>query len=769
MLQYIEKVDTSKNNIFAFWESKEQIPAYLDLCKDTWIKNIPNCEIHIINHSNLHEYIGDTYDLENLKRISFAMQSDIISAAVLEKFGGLFLDIDCIVIDDLFRIFNSISEDKLISFGRPSAFAIHLAVLYCKKPNNPILAGWRAEAQKRLKNIPEKYDWSYFGNSIINPLLQADNHKNSFIIERLMSGNILETVVFNDEAVDHAVDNYKKFYFSEAFGFNKNVLSLVKFGVISLHNSWTPPQYRAIKDKNEFLKLSVPISGMLDYVLKNDIDIDFNDTIISVESYLRNQLSQIDINYRMKYFRQMLVVDFEYNALNFAFDISYQNRTMTVDLVLRNFDNINIANHQYVTKKNINFNGNKAQIGIYQDKQAMLNDILSIRNIIQDSYQLKSSSALVDEVYIDLQHFNIKDTTLFIDGIAFIEFASAREYSDIEYQLLFVQDSQVKYTKRLAKIHNASITERFAPQNSNVNYDKCKFTTPQFAGIDISDIGDGDYQLRLYIQTGKIVKIQPVRSLEPKQFKNSSYQFECNEKYNSIVIRNSNFVSEYTNQRFKIEGNYTDSRNNKIIAPENLYNCFVQFLGEGNELIIDNDANLKNCSFEMRSNGKVVIKKNVSFHGTIRVGYGCTMEIGSNTSSTNPVYVTIAESTKLIIGEDCMFATNNQIRTDDAHAIYDIQTGKRINPSKDIVVGNHVWIGHSAALFGGTKLGDGSVVGAFSMVNKAFPNNCIIAGTPAKIIRENVFWKRPLLLNQYYQENELATPSVFDQLTHYED
>ena len=147
------------------------------------------------------------------------------------------------------------------------------------------------------------------------------------------------------------------------------------------------------------------------------------------------------------------------------------------------------------------------------------------------------------------------------------------------------------------------------------------------------------------------------------------------------------------------------------------------------------------------------------------MGYGSSVEIGNNTTSTNPVYVTVAEGTKLVVGDDCMFATNNQIRTDDAHAIYDINTGRRINPSQDIVLGDHVWVGYGAVLFGGTTIGSGSVVGAFSVVNKAFSNNCIIAGTPAKVIKENVFWKRPLLLNKPHEENEIAYPSASDRLT----
>ncbi len=209
-----------------------------------------------------------------------------------------------------------------------------------------------------------------------------------------------------------------------------------------------------------------------------------------------------------------------------------------------------------------------------------------------------------------------------------------------------------------------------------------------------------------------------------------------------------NDVADYTNSKIPITGNYIDSKNNRITAPSNLHDCFVQFIGGNNEIIIDENSNLKNCTFEMRENGKILIKENIKFRGNLRLGYSSYMEIGSGTTSTSPVYVTVAESTKLIIGDDCMFATNNQIRTDDAHPIYDINTGKRLNHSKDIIIGHHVWVGYGAVLFGGAKIGDGSVIGAFSVVKKEFPNNCIVAGVPAKLIRKDIFWERPLLLNQ---------------------
>lgn len=76
--------------------------------------------------------------------------------------------------------------------------------------------------------------------------------------------------------------------------------------------------------------------------------------------------------------------------------------------------------------------------------------------------------------------------------------------------------------------------------------------------------------------------------------------------------------------------------------------------------------------------------------GNIRVGYKSLVVIGDKVTCTKP-FICASEATKILIGDDCMFATDNHIRTDDAHAIYDVKTGLRLNPSKDIIIGAHVW------------------------------------------------------------------------------
>lgn len=56
--------------------------------------------------------------------------------------------------------------------------------------------------------------------------------------------------------------------------------------------------------------------------------------------------------------------------------------------------------------------------------------------------------------------------------------------------------------------------------------------------------------------------------------------------------------------------------------------------------------------------------------------------------------------------------------------------------SKDITVGNRVWIGHGTILLGGITVGNNVIIGAGSLVNKDIPSNTIYAGVPAKLIRK---------------------------------
>ncbi|WP_329504997.1 acyltransferase [Haemophilus parainfluenzae] len=354
------------------------------------------------------------------------------------------------------------------------------------------------------------------------------------------------------------------------------------------------------------------------------------------------------------------------------------------------------------------------------------------------------------EFIVDLKKFKLLESTLYLEEIGIVLGQNAKEYSDISYQLI-IKDSTNSYVKPLAKAHRAELTTQYSI-DKNISYDKCWFATPNYEGVDISDIPLGDYELFLKIIVNGIEKIISLQSGTKINIDNDIFTFKTNNTGNQFKIKRKLegdiAYCKYSNDKFKIDGCYQDEYDNFIQAPSNLNNVHVQFFGKNNRVILHKNSNLKNTFIEFKgNNATIIIGEKAGIFGNFRLGFGCKIEIGNGTTSTNGVYMTCAESTSITIGNDCMFATNNQIRTDDAHAIYDADTGKRINFSKNIVIGNHVWVAYGATILGGSNIGDGSVIGAYSLLKKSVPNNCIAAGVPAKVIKENIIWERPLLLN----------------------
>lgn len=98
------------------------------------------------------------------------------------------------------------------------------------------------------------------------------------------------------------------------------------------------------------------------------------------------------------------------------------------------------------------------------------------------------------------------------------------------------------------------------------------------------------------------------------------------------------------------------------------------------------------------------------------------------------VHLTCAS--KITIGTNCAIAKEVIIRDFDAHTIE--REGYEV--SKEIMIGNHVWIGNRAIILKGVTIGDGAIIAAGAVVAKDVPANTLVAGVPAKVIQEDVVW-----------------------------
>ena len=88
------------------------------------------------------------------------------------------------------------------------------------------------------------------------------------------------------------------------------------------------------------------------------------------------------------------------------------------------------------------------------------------------------------------------------------------------------------------------------------------------------------------------------------------------------------------------------------------------------------------------------------------------------------------------IGNGCVIGRDVVIRSYDGHTIQ--QYGYQI--SAPIKIGEHVWIGQGATVLKGVTIGDGAIIAANATVTKDVPSHCIVAGCPAKVVKENVNW-----------------------------
>jgi acetyltransferase-like isoleucine patch superfamily enzyme len=137
----------------------------------------------------------------------------------------------------------------------------------------------------------------------------------------------------------------------------------------------------------------------------------------------------------------------------------------------------------------------------------------------------------------------------------------------------------------------------------------------------------------------------------------------------------------------------------------------------------------------LRPGGKVIIDGDMRIHtgGSISVEGPGVLRLGSGYINED---VRIGCYCSITIGHNVAIAEQVVIRDTDNHIIANA-THERDAP---VVIGDHVWIGMRATILKGVTIGEGAIVAAGSVVTKDVPAFSIVAGVPAKVIRENVVW-----------------------------
>lgn len=178
-----------------------------------------------------------------------------------------------------------------------------------------------------------------------------------------------------------------------------------------------------------------------------------------------------------------------------------------------------------------------------------------------------------------------------------------------------------------------------------------------------------------------------------------------------------------------------------------LIDTSIRFEDHGNILYCEDGVILKKSRLVFKSNDALIVlrKSKHPLHLRVDVWNNCLFYLGANsyTNAEKALRVIASERRNVVIGDDSLMSFGIWIRTADPHLIYDCSNMKRINQSKDILIGDHVWIGQNALILKGTSVGSGSIIGANSVCSgKTIPSNTSWAGNPAKLIAKDVFFSK---------------------------
>lgn len=193
---------------------------------------------------------------------------------------------------------------------------------------------------------------------------------------------------------------------------------------------------------------------------------------------------------------------------------------------------------------------------------------------------------------------------------------------------------------------------------------------------------------------------------------------------NRIKVKGSGNVIHKSNSylnRCKIFINGNNNRVDFFDGANYFSECTINITGDNNQLLIGERNVIINGSFIMEDSNNSII-------------------LGDRNRIMGATEFAALEGTKISIGNECLFSSNIYFRTSDSHPIFEKTTLKRINPAKSITVGDSNWFGARTTILKGVSVADNCVIGVGSILTKNVSNNCIVAGVPAVVVKENICW-----------------------------
>lgn len=142
--------------------------------------------------------------------------------------------------------------------------------------------------------------------------------------------------------------------------------------------------------------------------------------------------------------------------------------------------------------------------------------------------------------------------------------------------------------------------------------------------------------------------------------------------------------------------------------------------------------------------GDIIVGDDVWFDGRSTILFASTfsarptLEVGNNTMIGHDTTFTIAR--RITIGNNCQISGSSRFFDSSGHATDPVERANHQPPLphqvRPITIGDDVWVAKQCIVFPGVMIGKGAIVSAGSVLRDSVPPYTVVAGNPARVVRE---------------------------------
>jgi len=250
---FSDNTNNTNNNVYLYWVGNDY--KLIKILRDIIYfhsNNGKSYNVHLINKDNIQKYIKNIPDY--FHTLQPAHQADFVRVSVICDYGGIWLDSDTIIMDNLNSLFDII-KNKDGFFILQNNEILYNGV-FGSKPNTPLMIEWKNRIIQILNEKQNKIQWAEIGNNLLEDIKSQKNeyYNNYKIFEGLNNMYPVNWTNCVEEFINKPYDNYKNI--------EKQFQPLIIL-VNSVYKELEP------KNESEILDGNSPLNYFLNKTLKN--------------------------------------------------------------------------------------------------------------------------------------------------------------------------------------------------------------------------------------------------------------------------------------------------------------------------------------------------------------------------------------------------------------------------------------------------------------------------------------------------------------------